>query len=119
VPTFAVRSAGVRYKAAASDPLELDQWAHIAGVVGPKGELSVLVNTAIDGKAAGNLVAHTPTEPLVIGADPGSPVGDYVVPGRWKGLVQDVRMYWGVMSRKTAREALGDWADRPGCGCRK
>jgi hypothetical protein len=119
VPQFAVRSAGVLHKVSASEPLNLGLWVHLAGVIGPKGELSLLVNTSSVASAAGALVAQTPTEPLSVGADPGSPVGEYSGPANWQGLVQDVRLYWGVLSREKTREALGDWADRPGCGCRK
>ncbi len=119
VPQFAVRFGGVLRKVAAADPVSLDQWVHLAGVVSPSGELSLLVNTSPAGKAAGSLLAHAPAEPFAIGADPGVPVGDYSGPLRWTGLIQDVRLYWGVMSRETTREPLGDWADRPGCGCRK
>jgi hypothetical protein len=81
--------------------------------------VSLLVNTASVADAPGGLVAQMPSEPLTVGADPGSPVGEYSGPLYWQGLVQDVRLCWGVLSRETARETLGDWADRPGCGCRK
>ncbi len=119
VPRFAVRSGGALHSVAATEPVNLDQWVHLAGVVGPKGELSLLVNTVPAGKAAGGPVAHTPAEPLAIGADPGGAVGDYAGPQHWTGIIQDVRLYWGALSRETTRETLGDWADRPGCGCRK
>jgi hypothetical protein len=119
VPQFAVRANGVLYRVAATEPVTLDQWVHLAGVIGPKGELSLLVNTSAVARSQGSSPAHTPAEPLVVGADPGAQVSDYSGPQHWQGLVQDVRLYWGALSREADREILGDWADRPGCGVRR
>lgn len=119
VPQFAVRANGALHRVAATEPVTLDQWVHLAGVIGPKDELSLLVNTSAVARSQGSSPAHTPTEPLVVGADPGTQVGEYSGPLHWQGLVQDVRIYWGALSREADREILADWADRPGCGCRK
>lgn len=54
-----------------------------------------------------------------VGADIGSPVGEYAAPLNWHGLIEDVRRYWGLIDRNEQRDALQDWADLPGCGCRK
>ena len=97
----------------------LDQWAHVAGVVDAKGELSLLVDTWPVARAEGSLLGGASPEPLAVGADPGSPVGGYTSALHWQGLLQDVRVYRGVVSRDTDRDILGEWAQRPGCGCRK
>ena len=34
-------------------------------------------------------------------------------------LLQDVRLYWGFMNRDDHREEWGEWADLPGCGCKR
>lgn len=60
-----------------------------------------------------------PAEPLSVGADPGETVAEYLAPLGWHGLLEDVRLYWGFLDRNENREALADWADLPGCGCRK
>jgi hypothetical protein len=119
VPRFAVRTKGVLREVAAPEPVVLDQWAHVAGVVDAKGGLSLLVDTWPVATAEGSLLADTSAEPLAVGADPGSPVGGYASPLHWQGLLQDVRVYRGVVSRDEHRELLGEWAQRPGCGCRK
>lgn len=119
VPQFAVRANGALHTVAAREAVNLDQWIHLAGVIGPKGELSILLNTSVVGTSQGSVLAHTPTEPFSVGADPGATVGAYSGPSHWQGLVQDVRLYWGALSRENDREVLGDWADRPGCGCKK
>ncbi len=119
VPRFAVRAKGVLREVAAPEPLVLDQWAHVAGVVDSKGRISLLVDTWPVATTEGSLLAGAPAEPLAVGDDPGSPVGGYASPLHFQGLLQDVRLYRGVVSRDEHRDLLGEWAQRPGCGCRK
>lgn len=119
VPHFAVRARGVLHEVVAEEPVSLDQWTHLAGVIDAKGELSLLVNTTAVARSQGRLLARTPAAPLLVGADTGSAVGNYRSPLNWQGLVQDVRLYWGAVSREQNRDLLAEWAVRPGCGCRK
>jgi hypothetical protein len=119
VPRFAVRAAGVVRVVSAPEPVVEGQWVHLAGVVDAKGALTLLVDTWPVARAPGLLLRATPAEPLTVGADPGSFVGEYASPMHWTGLLQDVRLYRGVVSRDATRELLGEWAHRPGCGCRK
>jgi hypothetical protein len=119
VPHFAVRANGSLNEVVASEAVELDQWAHIAGAVDEKGTLKVLVDTWQSTEAQGRPLARTPVEPLTVGADPGSHVGEYSTALPWQGLLQDVRLYLGTLSREANRSLLGDWAQRPGCSCRK
>lgn len=99
-----------------SAPIELDAWAHVAGVIGVRGELTIVVDTMPDGTARGAMLDRVPAEPLTVGADPGSPVGEYASAMSWNGQLADVRLYWGEVGRKHAAAILGDWADRPMCG---
>ena len=119
VPHFAVRSHGELASVADDDLVVLEQWVHLLGAVGSDGQLQLLVNGWPVAKAQGKLIAGTPEKPLCIGADFGGPIGDYKGPLNWRGLLEDVRLYWGVMDRNEHRDELGDWADLPGCGCRK
>ncbi len=119
VPHFAVRSDGKLSEVVAGEAVDLDQWVHVAGSVDEKGELRVLVNTWQVTVAEGRPLAHVHREPLTVGADPGSPVAGYAAPLHWQGLLQDVRLYQGGLSREANRSLLGDWAQRPGCSCRK
>ena len=119
VPHFAVRENGALHEVVATDPVDLDQWVHVAGVIDGKGELALLVDAFPVARAQGSLLAHTPGEPLSVGADAGSFVGEYKTPLCWQGLLQDVRLYWGAVSREANRDLLGEWANRPGCGVHK
>lgn len=117
-PHFAVRSSGELREVADPEPLDLGQWVHLAGVIDASGGLSLLVNAFPVAKLAGKgLPTHTPAGALVVGAEAGARVG-FAAP-RWQGLLEDVRLYSGAISREAHRDLLGDWADRPGCGCRK
>jgi hypothetical protein len=118
IPHFAVRASGALHTVDAVDPVDLNQWTHIAGVIDPDGELTLLVNASPEGTSHGALIGHLPADTLSVGADPGSVVGEYSGPMNWRGLVADVRLYWGALSREQDLELLGDWADRPGCGIR-
>ncbi len=119
VPHFAVRTGGVLHQVAAPEAVDVDAWVHLAGVIDQNGELSVLVNTWPAARSEGSLLARRPAEPLSVGADAGAFVGDYAAPLHWQGLLQDVRLYWGAVNREDHRDLLGEWAMRPGCGCRK
>lgn len=121
VPHFAVRTNGVLHEVADTDALNLGQWAHVAGVIDSAGRLSLLVNawTVAQTAEPASAVPQLSGVSFTIGADARGPVGSYAAPLRWQGLVEDVRLYRGVVSRDAHREMLGDWANRPGCGCRK
>lgn len=119
VPHFAVRAKGALHQAVAPEAVVLDQWVHLAGVIDAKGGLTLLVDTWPVAQAPGSLLARVSTEPLTVGADPGAFVSEYATPMHWEGLLQDVRLYRGVVSRDANRDLLGEWANRPGCGCRK
>lgn len=119
VPHFAVRSDGELATVAGEDRVVLDQWVHLLGAVGADGQMQLVVNGWPVAKVQGKLIAKTPERPLCIGADFGGPVGDYQGPLNWHGLLEDVRLYWGVMDRNQHRDELSDWADLPGCGCKK
>ena len=119
VPQFAVRSNGELTTVAGDDQVALDQWVHLFAAVGGDGEVQLVVNAWPVAKGQGKLIARAPEKPMSIGMDSGGPIGDYKGPMGWHGLLEDVRLYWGVVDRDEHRDELGDWADRPGCGCRK
>jgi hypothetical protein len=119
VPQFAVRAQGRLFKIAARDPVVMDQWVHLAGAIDAQGNIWLIVNGWPGASVEGKLIPQRPAEPFCVGADPGSPVGEYATPFPWHGLVQDIRWYWGFMDRNGNRDEWGDWADLPGCGCKK
>jgi hypothetical protein len=120
IPHFAVRTKGQLHEVEDAEPLELDRWVHLAGVIDASGEIALLVNAFPVAKAAGpGRLARMPVGPLLVGAEGESAVGAHPAPARWQGLLEDVRVYEGAVSRDLHRDLLGDWANRPGCGCKK
>lgn len=119
VPHFAVRSGGEIHQVVAAEPVELDQWVHLAGAIDGNGELALLVDTWPVARTQGRLLARALDGPLSVGADVGPFVGEYSTPLFWQGLLQDVRLYRGAVNREAHRDLLAEWAVRPGCGCRK
>jgi hypothetical protein len=119
IPHFAVRSGGELHQVQDTEPSETGRCVHLAGVIGADGGLSLLVNTFPVATSAGRTLGHTPAGPFLVGAEPGAPVGTHSAAGGWQGLIEDVRLYDGAVSRGAHRDLLGDWANRPGCGCKK
>ncbi len=119
VPHLAVRSNGELAQVIADEPVVAGQWVHLAGSIDGGGTLRLMVNGWPVAESSGKLIQRRPTEPFCAGADPGSPVGDYPSPLHWRGLLQEIRVYWGALDRNENRDQWGDWADLPGCGCGK
>lgn len=119
IPHFAVRSAGKLVTVAGTDPVVMDQWVHLFGAMDKKGNVLLVSNGWPVAQAKGAPLAGTPTEPLCVGADYGVPVGDYSGPLHWHGQIDSVRLYWGVITRADNGDELSEWAELPGCGCRK
>ena len=80
VPHFAVRVKGALHEAVAPEAVVLDRWFHVAGVIDPKGGLTLLLDTWPAVQSPGSLLARASGEPLTVGADTGSFVGGYSSP---------------------------------------
>jgi hypothetical protein len=94
-PCFAVRNDSELGTACAEQKMP-DGWAHLAGVLTADKKLQVYV----DGKLAGSgeapgLIAEDPSNPMEIGEDASSAVGDYAVPFSFTGTIDEVRVYYG------------------------
>jgi hypothetical protein len=105
VPTFAVRSAGKLTLAKAEQRVPVGRWVHLMGVLDGAGRLRVWV----DGKPSGDtvqgaLLDKQPADPMSVGADTGSLVGDYKDEQHWTGRLRDLRLYRGVPAEKDLRK---------------
>jgi hypothetical protein len=118
-PHFAVRTDGELVDIASDEQICQEQWIHLLGTIDSEGRVSLIVNGWTVATAAGRVLPHKPAEPFCCGADVGSTVANYASPLHWQGLLEDVRLYWGCMDRERDSDELKDWADMPGCGCRK
>jgi Concanavalin A-like lectin/glucanases superfamily len=104
VPTFAVRSKGKLTLARAERRATAGRWTHLMGVLGADGRIRVWVDGRASGDAAqAELLGVRPKDGLSIGADTGTPVGDYPDEQPYSGRLRDVRFYRGVPTEKELR----------------
>ncbi len=107
VPVFAVRTSNQLSKARARKPIELDEWSHVAAILYAEGRVQIVVNGKPMRRARKSaFVTNSPADGLSVGADTGSFVGEYEDENAFSGLLEDVRVYWGVLDEKK----LAEWA---------
>lgn len=119
IPRFVVRADGQLFEVASDEKICLGQWVHLVGTLGDDGKLSLIVNGWPVATGTGQVISRKADEGFCCGADLGSAVGNYEAPLHWEGLLEDIRLYWGSVDRDRDSDQLKDWADMPGCGCRK
>ena len=79
---------------------------HIAAVLAGDRTLRLYVNSEEAGKGeAADFILGRPNEGALIGADEGTLVGPYTKPCPWKGLIDEVRVYYGELDQNE----LGRW----------
>ncbi len=101
IPTFALRSKGKLTLARAERRATAGRWTHLMGVLEADGRIRVWVDGRASGDAAqAELLTVRPKDGLSIGADTGTPVGDYPDEQPYSGKLMDVRFYRGVPSEK-------------------
>ena len=88
--------------------IEAGKRTHIAGTLAATGKLTVLVNGKAVGQAPGHLLPSRPFDGLNVGDDAESLVADYTTPTKLKGSLEDIRIYWGVLSAKEIKA----WASK-------
>ena len=97
-PKFVVRT-GKQLTTVDSKENVLNQWTHLAGVQSAEGKIELYVNGSLIGAAqAPSLPKLDPTAAVDIGLDSGAAVGDYRAPLGFRGLMDEVRIYDGVLT---------------------
>ena len=105
VPCATVRSGGQLATVRGKEKLATGEWTHLAAILGAGGNLRLMVNGKPAGSAKSGGIQSKPRDGLAVGADPGSHVGAYDSELRWRGLIEDVRLYWGELDR----DEIDDW----------
>jgi arylsulfatase A-like enzyme len=106
VPHAALRSKGELFITRGRQPIAVNKWVHLAAILRTNGRLALLVDGKPSGATPAVAIAAKPHDAFSLGADPGSKVSDYQTPARWRGLIEDVRLYWGELDS----DALEDWS---------
>ncbi len=107
-PAFAVRNEGRLGTVRAEQKLP-DGWAHLAGVLTKDQRLQIFVNGELagTGKAPG-LITDDPNNPMELGENAGSPVGEYPAPFPFTGSIDEVAIYYGSLdAQEIARHHAG------------
>jgi hypothetical protein len=103
-PCFAVRNDGELGTACGQQQIGRE-WVHLTGVLTKDEQLQVFVNgeLAATGKAPG-LISADPNNPMEIGEDASSAVGDYSVPYPFTGMIDEVRVFHGAVTAEEIAE---------------
>jgi arylsulfatase A-like enzyme len=107
-PHFGVRNGGTLKEVVGKEKVELHRPVHLAGILDENLELHLYVNGEEAGRGLGHFMAGKPADPLTIGRDGGSPVGEYESPLAFEGELKDIRIYWGGLDLPSLRK----WATR-------
>ena len=107
LPHFAVRSGGTLAVAAGMEKLPEGEWVHLSGLLMARGEISLRVNGKEVAKAKSAAIAAKPFEKMEIGDDSSNRVSDYGAATAWRGLIEDVRLYWGELDVETFNRWAG------------
>ena len=97
---FAVRSGGTLKEIAGEMKIEIGKRTHIVGTLAVTGKLTLLVNGSAAASGPGHLLASKPFDGLNVGNDAESLVADYPASTKFKGRLEDIRIYWGVLDSK-------------------
>ncbi len=106
-PTFVMRRDGELFKAQSRAAVPVNRAVHLVGVLDAELKLHVYVNGERAATADGAVIARQPSDGLSIGADTGSPVGEYSAPNKLSGELRDIRIYTGVLGDKAIRQWAG------------
>ncbi len=105
---FAIRQSG-QLQQMHGPPIKSDDWNHVAAVLDADGRCWIHLNGRQPRESLKlGLIPGRPADSLSIGADTGSLVGPYDSSPPFAGLLEDVRLYWGVLNEASIKE----WAER-------
>jgi hypothetical protein len=107
VPCFALRVRGRLAVARGNAKVTPGEWVHLTGLLNARGEIHLRVNGQAVGMTKGGAIAARPADKLEVGDDSGSQVAEYGEAIRWRGLLEDVRVYWGELDP----ESIERWAN--------
>jgi len=105
---FAIRNNDTLFEVKAPKTIAAGTRFHAAGVLSPKGKISLLVDGKVVAEGKGELIAARPADSLTTGDDTGSAVADYVQKTKFEGTLEDIRVFWGVVDA----EAQAAWLQK-------
>lgn len=112
-PQFCVRS-GDRLSTVTAPAKAVKKWVHLVGVLSDDKKLKLYVDgkLAATAKAAGPLTGD-PAQATEIGADDQGAVGNYTSPLSFKGVIDEVRVYFRALSHEEVAGRYSSTAASP------
>jgi len=108
LPQFALRSKGSLAIVSAKEKVPLGEWVHLVGALNARGEIHLRVNSKSVGMAKSGPIAAKPFDRMEVGDDSSNRVAEYGAATAWRGLIEDVRVYWGELEA----EKIEAWAGK-------
>ena len=108
LPQFALRSKGSLAIASAKEKVPPGEWVHLLGVLNARGEIHLRVNGKNVGMAKSGPITAKPFDRMEVGDDSSNRVAEYGTATAWRGLIEDVRVYWGELEA----EKIEAWAGK-------
>ena len=97
-PCFAIREGGESIEMMSPTRLELGKRIHLIGSLDHLGYAHVYIDGVHQGSASAKILSSKPLEGLTIGRDAGSNVGRYAHDAPFAGELEDLRVYFGVIT---------------------
>ncbi len=108
-PQFTLYAGQNRFHVQAKQVCRLGEWEHLAATVDADARITLWVNgEPVARLEDGFHVNDRPADAFSVGADAGQAAGEYEGPLCFRGLIEDVRVYWGVLDRASFKK----WAGR-------
>ncbi len=109
--TFSVRADSELSQLSGGKRL-IGQWHHVVGVL----TKDKLMRLYVDGEPVAESTAHSlipndPAQPLEIGSDDGTAVGDYESPNTLSGIVDETRLYYAEFSDESIAKRFEDGSE--------
>ena len=100
VPRFGIRKGGAYLEVKASSPLASAGKTLLTGVLDRDSKMHLLVNTQSVASGRGQYLSGLPQDPLSLGEDRSSFVGQYKTTNPFSGTISDIRLYWGEVTEE-------------------
>ena len=97
-PRFVIRRSTEKTDFVEADQSVVGRWVHLAGVLTDEKELRIYVDGKLCASAPASGFVGSPGQPMEIGADAQSGVGEYESPFAFTGLIDEVRVHFRALT---------------------
>jgi outer membrane protein assembly factor BamB len=107
-PSFMVRTAS-ELNQVSTDKRIVGGWHHVVGMLTAEKEMRIYVDgQRVATGVAKSFISQDPAQPLEIGSDAGTAVGDYESPNTFSGIIDEVRLYFNSFDDNQIAQRFAD-----------